>query len=87
MKPPPRSSLLNVSDGLAGSACLYSAVTVLDWAIVAFTVAFALWGYRQGLIVGVLTLFGFAAGALAGSRGGPLLLSEGSSSPLSLIHI
>jgi len=56
-------------------------VTVLDWAIVAFTVAFALWGYRQGLIVGVLTLFGFAAGALAGSRGGPLLLSEGSSSP------
>ena len=56
-------------------------MTVLDWAIVAFTIAFALWGYRQGLIVGVLTLFGFAAGALAGSRGGPLLLSEGSSSP------
>jgi S1-C subfamily serine protease len=57
------------------------AVTVLDWAIVALTVAFALWGYRQGLIVGVLTLLGFSAGALAGSRVGPLLLSEGSSSP------
>jgi len=56
-------------------------VTVLDWGIVVFTVAFAMWGYRQGLIVGVLTLFGFAAGAFAGSRGGPLLLSEGSSSP------
>jgi len=56
-------------------------VTVLDWAILAFTIAFAMWGYRQGLIVGVLTLVGFAAGALAGSRGGPLLLSEGSSSP------
>ena len=56
-------------------------MTVLDWAIVAFTIAFAMWGYRQGLIVGVLTLVGFAAGALAGSRGGPLLLSEGSSSP------
>lgn len=56
-------------------------MTVLDWAIVAFTIAFAMWGYRQGLIVGVLTLIGFAAGALAGSRGGPLLLSEGSSSP------
>jgi S1-C subfamily serine protease len=56
-------------------------VTVLDWAIVAFTVAFAMWGYRQGLIVGLLTLIGFAAGAVAGSRGGPLLLSEGSSSP------
>lgn len=56
-------------------------MTVLDWAIVAFTVAFAMWGYRQGLIVGVLTLCGFAAGALAGSRVAPLLLSEGSSSP------
>jgi S1-C subfamily serine protease len=60
---------------------LYSSVTVLDWAIVAFTIAFAMWGYRQGLIVGVLTLIGFAAGALAGSRGGPLVLSDGSSSP------
>jgi len=56
-------------------------VTVLDWAIVAFTVAFAMWGYRQGLIVGVLTLLGFAAGALAGSRTAPLLLDEGSNSP------
>jgi len=56
-------------------------VTVLDWAIVAFTVALALWGYRQGLIVGVLTLIGFASGALAGSRLAPLLLTEGSKSP------
>lgn len=62
-------------------ACLYLRVTVLDWAIIAFTIAFAMWGYRQGLIVGALTLIGFAAGALAGSRGAPLLLSEGSSSP------
>ncbi|MET0305844.1 MAG: MarP family serine protease [Solirubrobacterales bacterium] len=58
-------------------------MTVLDWAIVAFTVAFAMWGYRQGLIVGLLTLCGFAAGAIAGSRIAPLLLSEGSSSPYS----
>ena len=56
-------------------------MTVLDWAIVAFTIAFAMWGYRQGLIVGLLTLFGFAAGALAGSRLAPLLLNGGSSSP------
>src|SRR5258707_4940307 len=40
-----------------------------------------MWGYRQGLIVGVLTLLGFVAGAVAGSRAGPLLLSEGPSSP------
>lgn len=56
-------------------------MTVLDWAIVAFTIALAIWGYRQGLIVGVLTLFGFGAGALAGGRLGTLLLGEGSRSP------
>jgi S1-C subfamily serine protease len=60
---------------------LDSSVTVLDWAIVAFTLALGLWGYRQGLIVGALTLVGFAAGAFAGSRLGPLLLAEGSESP------
>lgn len=56
-------------------------MTVLDWAIVAFTLALGLWGYRQGLIVGALTLAGFALGAFAGSRLGPLLLSQGSDSP------
>jgi S1-C subfamily serine protease len=56
-------------------------VTVLDWAIVAFTVALAMWGYRQGLIVGALTLVGFGAGAVAGGRLGPLVLSQGSESP------
>ena len=56
-------------------------MTVLDWAILAFTVALALWGYRQGLIVGALTLLGFSAGAFLGSRVGPLLLTQGSHSP------
>lgn len=56
-------------------------MTVLDWAIVAFTLALALWGYRQGLIVGAMTLVGFGAGAFAGSRLGPLVLSQGSESP------
>jgi S1-C subfamily serine protease len=60
---------------------LYSVVTVLDWAIVAFTIALAMWGYRQGLIVGAMTLLGFGAGAFAGSRLGPLLLTNGSESP------
>jgi S1-C subfamily serine protease len=54
---------------------------VLDWAILAFTFALALWGYRQGLIVGALTLLGFGIGAFAGSRVGPLLLAQGSESP------
>jgi S1-C subfamily serine protease len=56
-------------------------VTVLDWSIVAFTLALALWGYRQGLIVGTFTLLGFAIGAFAGSRVAPILLEGGSESP------
>ncbi len=56
-------------------------MTVLDWAIIAFTVSLGLWGYRQGLIVGALTLIGFALGAVGGSRIGPLVLSKGSASP------
>jgi hypothetical protein len=44
-------------------------------------VLMALWGYAQGLIVGALSLAGFAAGAFIGSRLGPLLLTEGSESP------
>lgn len=56
-------------------------MTVLDWSILAFTLALALWGYRQGLIVGALTLLGFGVGAFLGSRVGPLLLSKGSHSP------
>jgi hypothetical protein len=41
----------------------------------------AVWGYMQGLIVGALSLAGFAGGAFAGARIGPLLLDEGSKSP------
>jgi trypsin-like peptidase/colicin V production protein len=56
-------------------------VTGLDWIIVVFTVLMALWGYAQGLIVGALSLGGFAVGAFAGSRLAPLLLSDGAESP------
>jgi S1-C subfamily serine protease len=56
-------------------------MTALDWGIVAFTIALALWGYRQGLIVGVMSLVGFATGALIGSRVASLVLTDGSSSP------
>jgi Trypsin-like peptidase domain/Colicin V production protein len=56
-------------------------VTGLDWIIVVFTVLMALWGYAQGLIVGALSLAGFAVGAFVGSRLTPLLLSEGANSP------
>jgi len=56
-------------------------VTTIDWIIVAFVMVMALWGFLQGLIVGVLSLVGFAAGAIAGARLAPLLLSNGSHSP------
>jgi hypothetical protein len=56
-------------------------VTALDWIIVVFTVLMALWGYAQGLIVGALSLAGFAVGAFVGSRLAPLLLTEGAESP------
>jgi S1-C subfamily serine protease len=56
-------------------------MTALDFGIVAFTLALGIWGYRQGLIVGTLTLVGFALGAFAGSRIAPLVLSQGAESP------
>jgi S1-C subfamily serine protease len=56
-------------------------VTGLDWLIIAFALAMAFWGYQQGLIVGVLSLAGFAIGAFLGSRLGLALLPEGSHSP------
>jgi S1-C subfamily serine protease len=56
-------------------------VTSLDWAILAFVLVLALFGLRQGFIVGVLSFGGFALGAFIGTRVGPLLLPQGSSSP------
>jgi S1-C subfamily serine protease len=56
-------------------------VTAIDWIIVLFAAGLAVVGYRQGLLVGLLSLGGFAGGAVLGSRLGPELLSEGSESP------
>ena len=56
-------------------------MTGLDWLIVAFALLMGFWGYQQGLIVGVLSLGGFATGAFLGSRLGPALLPDGSHSP------
>jgi len=56
-------------------------VTQLDWLIVAFASILAIFGFRQGFIVGALSFFGFVLGAFLGTRVGPLLLPQGSSSP------
>jgi S1-C subfamily serine protease len=56
-------------------------VTGLDWLILLFALSMGFWGYQQGLIVGLLSLAGFAVGAFLGSRLGPALLPDGSESP------
>ncbi len=56
-------------------------VTSLDWTILLFVALLALFGLRQGFIVGVLSFGGFALGAFVGTRVGPLLLPQGSASP------
>ncbi len=56
-------------------------MTAIDWAIVILVLLLLPVGYRQGMLVGVLALAGFAFGALLGSRLGPLVLNEGSASP------
>jgi len=56
-------------------------VTRLDWIIVAFAVLLALFGFRRGFIVAVLSFCGFALGSFIGTRVGPLLVPRGSASP------
>ena len=56
-------------------------MTGIDWLIVAFAAILAAFGFRRGFIVGLLSLGGFAIGAFIGTRLGPLLLPQGSSSP------
>lgn len=56
-------------------------MTRLDWIIVAFVAGMALFGFRRGFIVGVLSVGGFALGAFLGTRLGPLLLGQGKASP------
>jgi S1-C subfamily serine protease len=56
-------------------------LTKIDWLIVVFAVLMATIGWRQGFVAGAFALVGFAGGAFLGSRLGPALLHDGSSSP------
>ena len=56
-------------------------MTGIDWVIVLLTVVLAGYGYRQGFLVGGLSLIGFAVGAYLGTRMAPLLLHQGARSP------
>ena len=56
-------------------------MTRLDWIIVVFAGLLAVFGFRRGFIVAVLSFGGFAVGSFIGTRLGPLLLAQGSASP------
>ena len=56
------------------------ALTTVDWIALAVILLAALGGWRRGLIASVLSLAGLAAGAYAGSRIAPHLLSGGAAS-------
>lgn len=53
-------------------------MTVLDWALVVVVLLAAVGGATQGFLASALGFLGFAAGAFAGVRLGPLLLPDGS---------
>ena len=56
-------------------------MTRLDWLIVVFAALLAIFGFRRGFIVAVLSFGGFALGSFIGTRLGPLVVSQGSASP------
>jgi trypsin-like peptidase/colicin V production protein len=56
-------------------------MTGVDWIIIGFTVLLAIYGYTQGFLVGILSLAGFAGGAVLGTRLAPHLLPGGAASP------
>jgi S1-C subfamily serine protease len=56
-------------------------LTKIDWLIVVFAVLMSTIGWRQGFVAGAFALVGFVGGAFLGSRLGPALLHDGSSSP------
>src|SRR5690349_16216421 len=56
-------------------------MTSLDWILVAATLLFAISGYYRGFIVGALSLLGFAAGAVVGTRVASAFLPSGDASP------
>lgn len=54
---------------------------IVDLIIVGLMIAVAVWGYFQGVSVGVLIFVGFGAGAVIGSRVAPLVLDGGLRDP------
>lgn len=56
-------------------------MTTLDLVLVMFVVVLAVWGFRQGALIGISSLVGFLGGTLIGTRIAAAVLAEGSQSP------
>jgi S1-C subfamily serine protease len=56
-------------------------MTVADWVILGLLVLLAIHGFGRGFVATALSLVGFIAGAVLGSRIAPLLLAQGDRSP------
>jgi S1-C subfamily serine protease len=56
-------------------------VTVVDLVVIVFVVGLASWGFRQGALIGVSSLVGFAIGTMIGTRLAGAILEQGAQSP------
>lgn len=54
---------------------------LLDWLIIFSIVAFAVWGFRQGAVIGVSSFIGLVGGTLVGVNVAGRLLENGNDSP------
>jgi S1-C subfamily serine protease len=56
-------------------------MSLLDWMIILGVVVFAVWGFRQGAVIGISSLIGFIGGTLVGVNVAGRLLESGNDSP------
>lgn len=56
-------------------------MTILDWSIVFFVAALAVWGFNQGAVIGVSSVLGFIGGIVIGTNIASKLLEKGNESP------
>jgi len=59
--------------------------TLIDLALVALMLVFALNGYRQGFVIGLLSFVGFFGGALIGLQLGPLIAENFADDPMRVL--
>lgn len=55
-------------------------MTLLDWSIILAVIAFAIWGFNQGAVLGISSLVGFIGGTLVGVNVASRLLENGNDS-------